>query len=575
MDDKCESNEIIIIGSGPAGLSLALQLQRFGVKHRIIDKRTKRQTLTKAFATHSRTMEVFEDMGIFDQIVDKSVPVNEMNIYSDLKKLIHYNFKSLDVPYQFATSIPQCDVEGVLELNYERLGGKVERGIELLTFSQDSTGVSVLLERTDSSGDQREEEKRYRYLVACDGVNSKVRDILNIECRGAEYKTPYIIADGVLTWDKDRDAGHIYVSSGGYLLFVPMPGGIYRVVIDEPTGKITPENITTEIVNEYILKKGLKGVVFSSPSWLTVTRFRHGLIDNYQHNNVFLVGDACHVHSPIGAQGMNTGIQDSYNLAWKIAHTLHNGAEQELLASYHSERRVVAELVIKRTKQQMTLLTMKNPLVRMIRDIVVPRLARTKRFQEKVMTQAAGFMVNYWGSEAVSRSAKQTQAKSIVGRRMEDVYLFDTSSRSGNKKRLFDLMIGTHYSLFVIGDKSLVSAAEFLGGSRFHRSEFLRIYGVIDNFSNPIFEHKNSIVYQEILCDIDGELAEKCKLSENFAVLVRPDGYVALECSITDLNQFLVYMDGLYKNFTVPDTHSVLNTQIQRSSVLKAPVEYV
>ncbi len=586
MMNNSITKEVLIVGGGPVGLTLAIQLQRFGIEHRIIDKRSQRQTFSKAFAIHSRTLEVFEDLGLLEQVLDKAVAVDTMSIYSNGKRLIHYTFDVLDIPYQMVASIPQGDIEEILESEYERLGGSLDRGLELTGLETTENGVSVKLinsvslERSANALESKDAKiYHYRYLLACDGNKSSVRESLNIPFVGDDYAVPYIIADGMLDWEGNDHSGHVYVANGGYVMFFPLPGGRYRVVVDEPTGTITSENLTTEIVNEYIRKKGISNATFSSPDWLTVTSFRRRIIDNYQSGNIFFAGDACHVHSPIGGQGMNTGIQDAYNLGWKVSHDIRYGASKKLLSSYNTERRPVAEMVLQRTNQQMTLLSVKNPLLRFIRDLIIPRVAGSLKFQKNVVGQAGGFLVDYSNGGIVGFSTIQTSQSSlrqskgksskenkIVGQRMADIAIFDTVTRHGNKRRIFDLLQGTHYSLFLIGDNGLSAAAKKMTETLFVRHNFLRIFGVVDDFSSPDLSPEYHYLFSEILCDVDREMSDKHGFDKNSILLVRPDGYVALSCPISDVDHCILYLEDLYCFFySTQENIELKNTDLEFS----------
>lgn len=562
MMNNSITKEVLIVGGGPVGLTLAIQLQRFGIEHRIIDKRSQRQSFSKAFAIHSRTLEVFEDLGLLEQVLDKAVAVDTMSIYSNGKRLIHYTFDVLDIPYQMVASIPQGDIEEILELEYERLGGSLDRGLELTGLETTENGVSVKLinsvsrERSAKTLELKDAKTyHYRYLLACDGNKSSVRESLNIPFVGDDYAVPYIIADGMLDWEGNDHSGHVYVANGGYVMFFPLPGGRYRVVVDEPTGTITSENLTTEIVNEYIRQKGINNATFSSPDWLTVTSFRRRIIDNYQFGNIFFAGDACHVHSPIGGQGMNTGIQDAYNLGWKVSHDIRYGASRKLLSSYNPERRPVAEMVLQRTNQQMTLLSVKNPLLRFIRDLIIPRVAGSLKFQKNVVGQAGGFLVDYSEGGIVElpqgRSSKSSSKGGVVvGKRMVDISIFDTISRDGSKRRIFDLLQGTHYSLFLMGDNGLSEAAKKMVNTLYVRRDFLRIYAIVNDFSSPVLRPDRKHIFTEVLCDVDAEMNDKYGFDNNIILLVRPDGYVALQCSISNIDQCIEHLDDLYCDFS-------------------------
>jgi 2-polyprenyl-6-methoxyphenol hydroxylase-like FAD-dependent oxidoreductase len=557
--------EVLIVGAGPVGLTLAIILQRNNIPHKIVEKRQQRQPFSKAFAIHSRTLEVFEDLGILDKVLSKSLLVTEMHIYSNGKRLINYSFKSLDIPYQFVASIPQGDIENILVEEYQRLGGHVEEGVELMTLAQEKHTIKTELVNTDSLINQYD----FRYVLACDGSKSRVRELMNVPFDGSEYDTPYIIADGVLNWSGDLKAGHVFVSEGGYIMFFPLPNNRCRVVVDDRSGKLKPSDLTVDVINEHITQKGIRDAIFSEPSWLTITRFSRKLIDNYRHGNVFFSGDASHVHSPFGGQGLNTGLQDAYNLGWKVSHTIKYNASPDLLASFNSERRPVAQIVLAKTDQQMKLLSVSNVVMKFLRDRIIPRIARTKKFQQQVVGQASGYLVNYNDSDIVSQTANKKQGMILAGNRMKDVILsgyqvfYQQVEEKNTNKRLFDLLKGTHYSLFVVGTELTNKVVEEILPLSYHDNDFFRFFAFIEDVSTVQLTAEIKTFYHLIYTDKHGNFRYKTKLTPNSLLLVRPDGYIAFQGN--DVVSLINYIQRLYSNVVCEQA----NTMAQQPKPLK------
>jgi 2-polyprenyl-6-methoxyphenol hydroxylase-like FAD-dependent oxidoreductase len=544
MNTVNSNKPLLIVGAGPVGIVLGLQLQRYNIPHRIIEKRLERQTFSKAFAIHSRSLEIFEDLGVFDDVVAQSKLVREMNIYSNGKRLIHYNFEDLDIPHQYVASIPQCTVEKILEQHYVARGGEIERGVDLVALTSAPEGVSATLRRSNA----QDIVYHCPYLIACDGNKSSVRELMEQPFPGFDYETQYIIADGNLSWSEDLSAGHVFVASGGYVMFFPLTDGRCRVVVDESTGGINSENLTVDIVNQSIAKKGIHNAKFSDPVWLSVTKFSQRLMNNYRSGNIFFAGDACHVHSPIGGQGLNTGIQDAYNLGWKLAHTLSKNGAESLLASYNIERRPVAKMVLDRTNQQMKLLSVANPMFRFLRDFVVPKIAQTKKFKRNVVSQAAGFLINYTGSALIEKNSDK-QSQLVVGSRMPDIKQLDLYSQE-KSCRLFTLLQGTHYSLFIFGSSAIKNATELFRDIETLTPDFLRLLGVDSNANLNACTHLDSCF--ECIVDNEKIIADKLGALPGDFILVRPDGYVAQHLSASQQINVLAYMRKHYPNLFIP-----------------------
>ncbi|MCP3751635.1 FAD-dependent monooxygenase [Pseudomonas sp. SBB6] len=531
---------VLIVGAGPVGLLLGIQLQRFGLPHRLIDKRLQRQPFSKAFAIHSRTMEIFEDLGLLDALLERAVRVEQMHIYSKRKRLISYDLSRLEVPFAFTASIAQNTIEEILEARYRQAGGHVERGVELLSLTQDEQAVYLTLQGSNASRQQVQCDR----LVGCDGGQSDVRQLTGITFDGGSYPQPYIIADGTLAWNGDNASGHVFTSGDGYLMLFPLPGGRHRVVINCQDPTLTSADLTTENVNASLHQRGFTDISLSDPVWLSVTTFQHRLANRYGVGRVFLAGDACHVHSPIGGQGLNTGFQDAYNLSWKLAHTLNYGARQALLDSYQAERRPVAQTVLKNTSQQMRMLNVKRPLLRFLRDAVVARLARTARFQARIVNQATGFQVDYHDSALSVHASASDTSRLSAGQRMPDAVLRD---KAGNTRRIFDLLQGTHYSLFVFTGPAADSK-----GRIEHIKRALDVSSCPDSFLRTYLMGAPSLMTAAASYELDDTLLETLNVEHGRLLLVRPDGYLALHCPLEEVEQVQRYFALFYPSSRTP-----------------------
>ncbi len=532
---------VLVVGGGPVGLLMGIQLQRFGIAHRLIEKRLERQPFSKAFAIHSRSLEVFEDIGVLVQVLERAARVKVMNIYSNKKRLINYNFGLLDVPYAFAASIPQNIVEEILEAHYVKLGGRIERGVELISLTQDEKSAKVVL--AEQNG--RHNPLEFSWVVGCDGGQSHVREQLGVPFEGSVYDRPYIIADGTLTWNGDHSSGHVFTAGDGYMMLFPLPQGRHRVVIDCKDHALQTADLTSELVNQRLRERGFEDVVFSNPVWLSITTFQHRMAKHYRIGRAFLAGDACHVHSPIGGQGLNTGLQDAYNLSWKIAHVVNLGGSDALLESYQEERRPVAETVLIKTSQQMRMLNMKNPLLRVLRNALVPRIAMSRGFQLKVMGQAAGFQVSYRPSRLTARNDSTKTLAPTAGLRMLDGALSD---RQGENRRVFELMKGTHYSLLLFdgagssAETLLLRQSSQLHKLHGHKKDFLQTYRIVTTPDQPA----TNTVGVELFHDNGAALHRMLDANNGGLFLVRPDGYIALKAGLEELHLVTAYLEALY-----------------------------
>ncbi|WP_406282114.1 FAD-dependent monooxygenase [Streptomyces sp. NBC_00209] len=363
--------DVLIIGAGPVGLSVAAELRRRGVACRLVDRLPGRLPYAKAVGIQPRTLELWDRMGLAGAVLAAAAPMYGQLIHVDGAEVARIELAlPPEVPYGFA-SLPQYETERILEEYVAGLGTVIERGTELEGFDQDAGGVTARL-RTASGGT---EEVRAGYLVGCDGAHSAVRKGLGLSFEGGAFGEEYMLADVEADWDLPYGYGvrasHTAAdgSTDDLLVCIPLPGtGRYRMSM------LVPPALSTGPADGGEVAHGLEGgrtpalsdiqavvdrlaprpAVLSRMRWSSVFRISHRIVDRYGEGRVFVAGDAAHIHPPTGAQGMNTGIQDACNLAWKLALVVRGEAGPALLTSYDAERRPVGEEVVGRTVRHAT-----------------------------------------------------------------------------------------------------------------------------------------------------------------------------------------------------------------------------
>ncbi|TLQ44322.1 FAD-dependent monooxygenase [Streptomyces marianii] len=365
--------DVLIVGAGPVGLTAAAELRRHGADCRIVDRLPARLPYAKAVGIQPRTLEIWDRMGMVRDALDAAVPMRGQLLYADGAEQGRIDFRlPPDVPYGFA-ALPQYETERVVEEHLARFGTRIERGTELVSFEQDTDGVLSRIVTVDGG----EEEVRSRFLVGCDGAHSIVRKTLGLTFEGAAFPEEYMLADVEVDWSLPPGYGVRATHHGDdgsvddLLVCIPLPGrGRYRVstlvppelsaarqpVGDADRGDGVAHGLETgqrvpgvEHIQAVLDRLSPEPTTASAMRWSSVFRISHRLVDKYANGRVFIAGDAAHIHPPTGAQGMNTGIQDACNLAWKLALTVRGAAHPRLLDSYDSERRPVGEEVVGRT----------------------------------------------------------------------------------------------------------------------------------------------------------------------------------------------------------------------------------
>ncbi|MFT0859857.1 FAD-dependent monooxygenase [Ancylobacter sp. G4_0304] len=366
------TDTVLIVGAGPVGLTMALELARYGVPVRLVDRMTKREETSRAVALWPRTLELLARAGggLSDELVALGNPVTVANIVAGSAPIARVELKDIETPYPFVLMLPQSETETVLARHLADHGVQAELGIELAGFTQDEAGVTATLRHADG----REETARHGFLIACDGAHSPVRHGLGLafegDTRGDDWAqgdfhmsgVPYPVNEFVTYWHEEGPA----------VLF-PMAPGRYRVIlgIGASSGAV-PAVPPIETFQAILDRRGPGGMVLHDTIWSSAFRINERQVERYRVGRVFLAGDAAHVHSPAGGQGMNTGMQDAVNLAWKLALVARGIATAPaLLGSYHPERHAVGAQVIAASGRLTRLATMENPLARQIRNGVL------------------------------------------------------------------------------------------------------------------------------------------------------------------------------------------------------------
>jgi len=363
------SDIVLIAGAGPVGLVMAAELRRFGVPVRIVEKETESPAQPRAVILWTRTLELLERGGSTAALLEAGEKLNATNIFSGKKLIGHVDFGGIDSAYPFALLLPQPRTEQIFEQTLTGLGASVERGVELAGFTSDAHGITATLRHSDG----RSEAVRAAYVIGCDGGSSFVRHGLGLTSATTPRQTSWYVADVELQGSSfSRTELNSFWHEDGYLAALPMPDGKFRLIANGGKGEdFTPGTPSLEKIQAIIDSRGPGGVTATNPSWLNAFYVEESNLASYRVGRIFLAGDAAHVNNPIGAQGLNMGIHDACNLAWKLAMAYRGVPNHELLLeSYTIERQAVAGRVVANLGRAAHAATVRNPTLQYARNLL-------------------------------------------------------------------------------------------------------------------------------------------------------------------------------------------------------------
>ncbi|MCC6997161.1 MAG: FAD-dependent monooxygenase [Deltaproteobacteria bacterium] len=553
---------VLVVGAGPTGLMLGCELLRHGLRARLIDKASAPSPLSKAIVVHARSLEALEPLGVADQLCARGLQVSRVKLYGDGRLVTTASFDELDTRYPFLLSIPQCDTEAVLAARFEALGGRIERGVEVTALRQgdDDDGVNVTL---SSAGG--EEAVRAAWVVGCDGAHSKVRKEIGLDFPGDAFDEPFMLADVRVAWDVGHDAVTTFFSASGLAACFPMPDDRWRIIMTAPPGDEPP---TREDIEVALRERSGRACTVSDPRWLARFRVHARQVERYRVGRVLLAGDAAHIHSPVGGQGMNTGLQDAHNLAWKLALVATGKADDRLLDSYHSERHGIGEGLLRATDYATRVATLKSPVARVLRNAVAGFLTSLEVVQARLVRTTAELTLNYKHSPIVGEHTRSVLGARVgrdaaeetptvrawrhfalapgPGERAPDAHVVSAHGRSG-ASRLLELMDHRHLLLLFDGRAATLEGYQRLATiaqavqRRF--ADVIAVHVVVPGAERPAaLDWSGSVLH-----DVDGDLEERYGAQAECLYLLRPDLYVGFRSQPADEEALLGHLNRIFK----------------------------
>ncbi len=439
------SGLVLISGAGPVGLTTAIALKRRGVDVRIVDKAAQRTDKSKALVLWPRTLELLDIQGGVERFLAAGSPALGARILADGRQLVQVSLETARSTYQYALMIPQSETERLLEERLESLALRVERGTTLTSFRDDGAGIDAVLTHADG----RMETVRADWLAGCDGAHSTVRHGLPaVRFEGDTLPSEWVLADVEIDGDLPRHQMTICWTHDGVMVFFPIAGARFRVIADmgltADAGADAPPP-TLEQIQSLLDRRGPPGLRARDPVWLSRFRINERKVRDYRHGRVFLAGDAAHVHSPAGGQGMNTGMQDAINLAWKLALVWHGQAAPELLDSYSPERSAIGEQVLRNAGIMTKVALTANPILRQLRSLAAGALGHLPVLQQRLVDQLTEVDLCYPDSP-LTASPRGASHHPAGGERAPDVPL-----APGDFDRLHAVLATGRFAVLTIG----------------------------------------------------------------------------------------------------------------------------
>jgi 2-polyprenyl-6-methoxyphenol hydroxylase-like FAD-dependent oxidoreductase len=504
--------DVLVVGAGPTGLTMAAEIAAHGGRPRVIDRAKDRVHESRALALQPRTLEVLSGLGVTRLLVEQGNPTMRLCLHTGRRDVSVplFDLGLADTAYPFLLFLSQAETERVLVEHLASVGISVEREVELTGLHSGDELVNAQLRH---SGD-RTEVVTARYVVGCDGARSAVRTAARIGFVGSSYPQTFVLADAEAEGIAP-DSAHAFLAERGILLFFPLGSpATWRLLLMRPPEDPTPPDAPVTLDEVQALTDAYTGgtVQLRDPDWMTNFRLHHRAATHYRSGRIFLAGDAAHIHSPAGGQGMNTGIQDAVNLGWKLAHALRGLVDPAVLSTYEPERAPVGAMVLRFTDRAFTIATSTNAFVRFARVRIAPMLIRgalaPRRLRAYAFRTVSELAIRYRGSALSVDGPGSPRRGPRAGDRLPDApVLLD-----GRLSSLHAVVSLPGWHLLRCGPANVWTAGVFA-------DSYAAVVGV---------HHLSAADGPGTLSDVDGEALRRLGLTANDIAqfLIRPDGHI-------------------------------------------------
>ena len=589
-----DASPVLIVGAGPTGLAAAMSLARAHVPVRLIDKALQPDLHSRAIGIQARTLELLEQHRLVEPFLALGHRARAANLYSNGQRLARLDFDPLQTRYPYVLFLDQSITERLLTAHLATLGVSIERGVELTEFAQGPDGLSATLRCADG----RSETMHPSYLIAADGAHSAIRHRLGMSFAGKTFEQTFLLADLHADTDWSDDEFHIFASGEGLAALFPMGGQRYRLIADHPAMPVSPESGAAPVHADSSNGQGSSTaatgdasssstgpaaasaacgqtqqaffasapppsleecrslaarrihhpVAFEDLKWSARFRLNRRMVEQLRVERVFLAGDSAHVHSPAGAQGMNTGIQEAFNLGWKLARVMSGDAPDRLLDSYHVERHPIERDVLRQTSFVTQLAEADHGPLKLLRERVMPALAALGPLRDAARLTISELAIQYRRSPLTLERVLDGGPR--AGERAPDALVHVVDGPLGRAPGIgciFDLHDPAFFSLFLLMEPQRPDEVPLDPPASRHATHDVDL----DRLSAAVERLLPGAVRVWWVSDTTGEggppLSESYGRTRPAFYLVRPDGYIcARGRPASDLNGLLRHCEAWF-----------------------------
>ncbi len=536
---------VLIVGAGPTGLAAAMSLARAQVAVRIIDRAPQPAAHSRAIGIQARTLELFEQHRVVEPFLAAGHRLRAVNLFSNGHRLARLDFDPLQTRYPYLMCLDQTVTERIMTEHLASFGVSIERGIELVGLTQGTARAEAELLHADG----RHEIVHTPFIVAADGAHSTVRRLLGLSFAGKTFDQTFVLADLHADWDLSDDEFHLFASGEGLAAILPMGGGRHRFIADHPEAVAghemkseevadagtaadddPPEDPPLSLFREAAARRIHRPLELSGIEWSSYFRLNSRMVERLRVQRTFLAGDAAHVHSPAGAQGMNTGIQEAFNLGWKLARVLKGHASEHLLDTYQAERHPIERDVLRQTTFITQLAEAERGPLKLLRERAMPILAAFGPLRDAARLMVSELSIQYRRSSLTLERVLDGGPR--AGERAPDalVHVIDGPlGRAPGTGCVFDLHDPAYFSLFLLVSVPGDERARFDAGDALAASS-VSIDPSVDKLASLIERVLSGSV--RIWRVTDAQSGSGTPLTEAYGrtrpafYLVRPDGYI-------------------------------------------------